>query len=286
MAAHVIGADAVREALEATAGPRPSAPARALALLSHPPRRLRLRLAAPRPGDTARLVAVWPIAVVAWLLVLPAALTVLAVVLLGLPSSLTDIVIRIGVHDLLSYGRPLVIATAVVLLAWPVLASPWERLCSPASRLGSAPQPWRPYLVAAVLPIAVLLGSLAPLQASLPAAVNTAQQPAGSCRQWQNWERGPGQKAAESVAIQFPLGGTGVAAPAGQRLAREIRTALADPPPGKARPAFTRAMTDFKTALADLRAGKGTAANAAADNGTTQAFDAQSLFLDEDTQCI
>lgn len=285
VAAQAIGPGAVRQALQATAGSRASVAARALALLSHPPRRLRLHLAAPRPGDTARLAAVWPIAVGAWLLVLPAGLTVLAAVLLGLPSSLTEIVIKIGVRELLSYSRPLLIATAAVLLAWPVLAYPWERLCSPASRLGSAPQPWRPYLAAAILPLALLLGSLVPLQASLPTAVNTAHQPAGFCGQWQNWEHGPGQKAAESVDTQFPVGGT-VTAPAVRRLAGEIATALADPPPGTARPVFTRAMTDFRIALRDLQDGNSTAAFTAADNGTTETFSAQSLFLDEGAQCL
>ncbi len=285
VAAQAIGPGAVRQALLAATGPRAPVAARALALLSHPPRRLRLRLAAPRPGDTARLAAVWPVAVVAWLLVLPAALTVPTVVLLGLPSSLTEIVVKIDVRQLLSYSRPLLIATAAVLLAWPLLAYHWERLCSPASRPGGAPQPWRPYLVAAILPVALLLGSLVPLQASLPAAVATAHQPAGFCGQWQKWEKGPGQKAAESVVTQFPFAGTRIAAPAGQRLAGEIRTALADPPPGRAGPVFTRAMTDFRTALAALQAGKSAAAMAGADNGTNEALKAQSLFSDEITKC-
>jgi Zn-dependent protease with chaperone function len=285
MAAQAIGPDAVRQALRATAGSRSSAATRALALLSHPPRRLRLRLAAARPGDTAALVAAWPVAVVVWLLVLPAALTVPALLWLGFPSSLTEIGIRAAAHDLLADGRPLLIATAVLLLAWPVLAYPWERLCSPASRPSSAQRPWWPYLAAAVLPIAMLLGSLAPLQVSLPTAVTTAQQPAGFCGQWQNWENGPGQKAEESVVAQFPVGGTGITARAGQQLAGEIQTALANPPPGTSRSIFTQAMTDFKTALADLQAGNGTAANTAADNGTTQTINAQSLLLQAGRQC-
>jgi Zn-dependent protease with chaperone function len=285
MAAQALGPDAVRQALQATAGSRASAAARALALLSHPPRRLRLRLTAARPGDTARLAFAWPVAVAVWFVVLPAALGALALVWLGLPSGLTGVAIRAGAHDLLAWSRPLLIATAVALVAWPALAHPWERLCSPASRPSSPRQAWRPYLAAAILPIVLLLGFLAPLQVSPPTAVTTTRQPAGFCGQWQNWEKGPGQKAEEKVDTQFPVAGSSIAAPAGQQLAGEIRIALADPPPGKARPVFTQAMTDFKAALADLRAGNGTAANTASDDGTTQAFHAQSIFLDEGTQC-
>jgi Zn-dependent protease with chaperone function len=285
MAAQAIGPDAVRQALRATAGSRASAAARALALLSHPPRRLRLRLAAARPADMAGLVAAWPVAVVVWLLVLPAALTVPTLVWLGFPSTLTEIGIRAAAHDLLADSRALLIVTAILLLGWPVLAYPWERLCSPVSRPSSPQQPWWPYLAAAVLPIAMLLGSLAPLQASLPTAVTTVQHPTGFCGQWENWEEGSGQKAEESVVAQFPVGGTSITARAGRQLAGEIRTALANPPPGTGRPVFTQAMTDFKTALADLQAGNGTAASTAADNGTIQALNAQSLLLQASTQC-
>lgn len=76
MAARALGPGAVRQALRATAGSRVSVLARALALLSHPPRRLRLRLAAASPAGAAGLVAAWPAALVAWLVVLPFALAV------------------------------------------------------------------------------------------------------------------------------------------------------------------------------------------------------------------
>jgi Zn-dependent protease with chaperone function len=286
MAAQAIGPDAVRRALRATAGSRASAVARALALLSHPPRRLRLRLAAARSGDTAGLMAAWPVAVLTWLLVLPAAVMAPLLLWLGYPFSLAKTGIRDAAHDLLADARPVLIATVVLLLAWPVLAGPWERLCSPAPRPSIPRGPWWPYLAAAILPIAALLGSLAPLQVSLPSAAITAQQPAGFCGQWLTWEKGAGQRAEENVVTQFPVVGTSITATAAQQLAGEIRTALANPPPGTARPAFTQAMMDFETGLADLRANNGTAASTAADDGTTQAVRAQSLLLQASTQCL
>jgi Peptidase family M48 len=287
MAAQAIGSEAVRRALRATAEPRASLVARALALLSHPPRRLRLRLAAARPAGTAGLVAVWPAALAAWLLALPVALTVSTLLLLGFPVGLMETGLRAATHTLLAYGRPVVIATAIVLLAWPVLAYPWERLWSSAPRPGHQ-QPWWPYLAAASLPIGMLLVSLAPLQASLPTALTTPHQPTGSCAQLASWVRGPGQAAESRVLadVPVPLGSTRLTAAVAQRLDAEIRAALNDPPPGAARSVFTEAMTGFETAVMDLQAGNDTAANNAMTSATQQAINAQDLVLQLNTTCI
>jgi hypothetical protein len=287
MAAHAIGSDAVRQALRVTAESRASLVARALALLSHPPRQLRLRLAAARPVGTAGLVAVWPAALVAWLLVLPVALTVPALLLLGFPVGLMETVLRAATHTLLADGRPVVIATAVLLLAWPVLAYPWERLWSSAPRL-SRHQPWWPYLAAASLPIGMLLVSLAPLQVSLPTAVTTPQQPTGICAQSTSWELGRGQTEEEHVQAdvdQLLLGSTSITAAAAQRLDGEIRAALDNPPPGAARSIYMEAMTGYGNAVTYLQVGNSTAANNAITNATDQALKADRLLVQLGGQC-
>jgi hypothetical protein len=284
MAAQAIGSEAVRRALRATAEPRASLVARALALLSHPPRRLRLRLAAARPAGTAGLVAVWPAALAAWLLALPVALTVSTLLLLGFPVGLMETGLRAATHTLLAYGRPVVIATAIVLLAWPVLAYPWERLWSSAPS-PSHRQPWWPYLAAASLPIGMLLVSLAPLQVSLPTAVTAPHQPTGSCAQFTNWALGEGPKAEEHVADRLLPGSTGITAAAAQQLDSEIRAALDNPPPGAARSIYTEALTGYGTAVTDLQAGNGAAANNAIANADGLAFKADGLVAQLAGQC-
>lgn len=287
-AAHAIGSDAVRQALRATAGrSRASVLARALALLSHPPRRLRLRLAAARPAGTAGLVAVWPAALVAWLLVLPVALTVPALLLLGFPAGLMEAGLRAATHTLLADGRPVVIATAILLLAWPVLAYPWERLWSSAPRL-SRHQPWWPYLAAAILPLGMLLVSVAPLQGSLPTAVPTSQQPTGVCAQFSSWglSGGPTEEVhVQADVSQLLLGSARITAAAAQHLDGEIRAALDNLPPGAARSFYTEAMTGYGTAIMDLQAGNSTAANKANANATDQLFKANTLLAHLGGRC-
>ena len=85
LAAQEIGADALRRALRAGTGPCASPATRAVTLLSHPPRRLRLRRVAARPAGTVALMAVWPAGLVAWLLILPGAMGALTVLGLGSP---------------------------------------------------------------------------------------------------------------------------------------------------------------------------------------------------------
>jgi Zn-dependent protease with chaperone function len=294
MAARAIGSGAVWQALRATAGPRASVAARALALLSHPPRRLRMRLAAGRPVGTAGLVAVWPAALVAWFVVLPLGLVVLALLLVGFPAGLLETGLKTATRELVPYGRPVVIATAAVLLAWPVLAYPWQRLWSAAP--GTAPhQPWWPYLAAAILPIGMLLVSLAPLQGSLPASpetlpttLPTAQQPSGFCAQVTRWELGKGLAEEEHVqtgAEQLLLGGS-ITAAAAQHLNSEIRAALGNPPPGAARSSYTKAMTGYRTAVSDAQAGHSTAANSALTSAANQLFQTDKLLTQVDERCI
>lgn len=298
MAARATGSGALRQALRATTGSHASVVARALALLSHPPRRLRRRLAAAGPGGTAGLVAVWAAALVAWLVVLPLGLTVLALLSFGFPASLVEPGLKAAAHELLDDGRPLIIATAIVLLAWPVLAYPWQRLWSAAPRVRRH-QPWWPYLAAAILPIGMLLVSLAPLQSSLPTfpgtlptalptVLPTAQQPAGFCAQFTRWELGQGmteQEHVETGADKLLLASS-ITAPAAQQLDGKIRAALDNPPPGAARASYTKAMTSYQTAVTDLRAGHSTAANNAVTSEDNQLLKADKLLAKMGGRCI
>ena len=157
-AARVLGAEPVRRALQATGG------SRLLGLLSRPPRRLRLRNAATRPTGSFALLAAWPTALAVQLLVIIAGA---AVAYLLISQSLADTGrdLLAGTHQFLRSNQVLVIAAIIVLLLWPLLARPWDRLWSG----GPGPdgrQPWRPYLAAAVVPVALLALSLAPLPAS------------------------------------------------------------------------------------------------------------------------
>ena len=287
LAAQAIGSDAVRHALQATEGSRASLVARALALLSHPPRRLRLRLATARPGATAALVAVWPAALVVWLLVLPLAIEVLALFLLGFPVGQVGPLLRAATPTVLAYGRPLAIATAVLLLAWPVLAYPWERLWSAAPR-PSHRLPWWPYLAAAILPVAMLAVSLVPLKGSLPGpstGLTTPQLLTEPCEQFTSWQLGEGGAAESTVETdinQLPINATSIAATTAQKLDSAIRAALDDPPPGAARSPYTQAMADFEDTVTDLQHGNGSAANTAINNGLSRFFAASKLLT---TQC-
>lgn len=297
MAARALGPGAVRQALRATAGSRVSVLARALALLSHPPRRLRLRLAAASPAGAAGLVAAWPAALVAWLVVLPFALAVPVLLLFRLPSGLMETILKAAMQKLLADGRPVVIATMIALLAWPVLAYPWQWLWSAAPR-ARGHQPWWPYVAAAILPIGMLLASLAPLQGSgsvpalqggsLPTALPTALPGTGFCARLTSWELGRGLKEQEHVAEDADqlLLNSSISAAAAQKLDGEIRVALSNPPPGAARGTYTKAMTSYKTAVTDLQAGHSAAANRALTNAANQLLRAGNLMTQQSRRCI
>lgn len=287
LAVHAIGPDAVRRALRSTAGSRTTPVARALALLSHPPRRLRLRLAAARPAGMAGLVAAWPAALAAWLLVLPVALTAPALLLLGAPAGFIGTSIKADGHSLLGEGRPVIIATAIVLLAWPALEYPWERLWSSAPCLCGR-QPWWPYLAVASLPIGMLLASLVPLPASLPAPVTTLKRPTGICAKVANWEGGRGQAQANRVQADAYklLGGSAITAAAARHLDNEIRAALDNPPPGPARSTYVKAMTGYGAAVTQLQAGNSTAANNTVANAAGQALKVYELLARLGERCL
>jgi len=92
-----------------------------------------------------------------------------------------------GTRQFLLSNQILIITAIILLLLWPLLARPWDRLWSgwpgPDER-----QPWRPYLAAAVLPVALLALSLAPLPASY---ARHGATPA-NCSQLLAWQGGPG----------------------------------------------------------------------------------------------
>lgn len=60
-----------------------------------------------------------------------------------------ETILKAAMQELLADGRPVVIATMIALLAWPVLAYPWQGLWSAAPR-GRDHQPWWPYVAAAI----------------------------------------------------------------------------------------------------------------------------------------
>ncbi|MGO8888133.1 MAG: hypothetical protein ACLQB1_00225, partial [Streptosporangiaceae bacterium] len=154
VAARVLGVEPVRRALQATGG------SRLLGLLSQPPRRLRLRSAAARPRGTFALLAAWPTALVAQLLVIIAGAAVAYLLISqSLPDTGRDLLA--GTHQFLRSNQALVIAAIILLLLWPLLARPWDRLWSggpgrtggsrggptwppPSSPSPCSPCPWLP----------------------------------------------------------------------------------------------------------------------------------------------
>lgn len=274
-AAQAIGPDALRRALLSASGPRASLAARAIALLSHPPRRLRLRRAAAPPSGAVALMAVWPAALAALFLLL------LGMDTLGVPWSsftrrIADVFLKSAVHALAAEGRPVLIVTAVVLLAWPALTALWERLWSSGPRPGRNP-PWWPYLATACLPIGLLLLSLAPRQVNSDEAVQfgLTAGPRRACSPITGWALGGGigrttvAQAAFIQLIRAMQAGDNkrlIAADA-RLLDAEVRAALANPPPGAARSSYTEAMTGYRTAAqefmhGDIPAGKKTTGEA------------------------
>jgi Zn-dependent protease with chaperone function len=164
LTAQATGPGPLQRALRATARPHASPAARAFALLSHPPQRLRLAMAAPHPATTLALLAGWPTALIAQLCVTCLA-AVPAYLLIGYSLAEVGSALLGGIHEFLSDSRILITAATVLLLAWPLLARPWERLWSPGPRPARR-QPLWPYLAAATLPAGMLVLSFASLQGS------------------------------------------------------------------------------------------------------------------------
>ena len=279
VAARVLGAEPVRRALKATGG------SRLLGLLSQPPRRLRLRLrkAAAPPTGTFALLAAWPTALVAQLLVIIAGAAVAYLLISqSLPDTGRDLLA--GTHQFLRSNQVLVIAAIIVLLLWPLLARPWDRLWSgwpgPDGR-----QPWRPYLAAAVVPVALLALSLAPLPASY---ARHGATPA-SCSRLLAWRSGPGfghKVQAETylnrlLATQTPADArTDFSA-----LVAATTGGLRYPPPGAARGRYITALTDFRTAGLDLRDDQVNAAFIATEDGITADQAATAILTSQLAQC-
>ena len=239
-AARVLGAEPVRRALQATGGSpaaRAAFPAAAAAAAAE--RRdaadgqlraaggLAGRAGRPAPGDhrrgRGRLPADQPVA------------------------ADTGRDLLAGTHQFLRGNQVLVIAAIIVLLLWPLLARPWDRLWSG----GPGPdgrQPWRPYLAAAVVPVALLALSLAPCRPVTPGTVPRRL----SCSRLLAWRSGPGfgDKVQTETTLNRLLSARTAADAQNAFGALMAATAggLRHPPPDAARGGYITALTDFRTA--------------------------------------
>ncbi|WP_327047492.1 M48 family metalloprotease [Microbispora sp. NBC_01189] len=162
-----VGPAALARAL-GPARPRAHPVLRALALLSHPPLRLRLWAARLWPGGTAALAALWPLAIVVRI----AAIVVFQLIALNLTGSSFGESVRtvIGwLPERLSPARTQLTEITALLVAWPLIAPLWLRVWTPvhASR-----QRFAPYLVSALVPGLLASGSLG-------AGPSTGSGPAG-----------------------------------------------------------------------------------------------------------
>ncbi len=275
--ARVLGTEPVQRALAATGGTRLLGP------LSRPPRRMRLRYATSRPTGTFALLAAWPTALVAQLLVIIAGAAIAYLLISqSLPDTGRDLLA--GTHQFLLSNQVLIIAAIILLLLWPLLARPWDRLWSgwpgPDER-----QPWRPYLAAAVLPVALLVLSLAPLPASY---ARHGATPA-NCSQLLGWQSGPGfgDKVQTETDINSLLGARTPADARNDFSALMAATAagLRQPPPGAARSGFVTALTDFRTAGVDLRDNRVSAALIVTENGITADQAATAILTGQVATC-
>ena len=295
LTAGAVGPRALRDALRATALADASIPARLMALLSHPPRRLRLRLASPRPAGTITLLAAWPAVLIVQLaVVILAALTAYLLISDPLPQIGTDLLA--GTHQFLLSTRILVAAEIVLLLLWPVLAGPWDRLWSSGQSLDkqlpgklSGRQLVRLYLAAAIVPVAVLLGSFAPLPTAFPSDEQAAAR--NACAELAAWDRSGGFKVKERVDAD--LGNIEAAFTDNSAvglvdntkvLMADTAAALRNPPPGTGHGAYLAAMTDLRTYAADMLAGN---AVAIPELETDEAAEikATKLVLDQARKC-
>jgi hypothetical protein len=282
--ARILGAGALRDALAVTRGSRLT---RSLGLLSRPPRRLRLRYAAPRRAGTFTVLAAWPVALIVQLLVIIAGALIAYLLVSQSPHDIGTNLLA-GTHEFLRGDRILIIAAIVLLLCWPVLARPWGRLWSSALDPDLDPdrqQAWRPYLAAAVVPVALLALSLAPL----PAAYARPPVSLADCSRLAAWQGGPGY--ADKVGAETDIGKLMEARnPAdGQsdfnQLIAITAVALQNPPPGPARDGYIAAMNDFRTAGLRLGSDQVSAALAAIQSGITADQKATALLTIQEKEC-
>jgi Zn-dependent protease with chaperone function len=261
-AAQAVGPGALRRALQAGAGPRGHLAARVMALLSHPPQRLRMRRAAARPAASVALMTAWPVSMAVFVLVFP---FVLDAPLLSSQYMSLGTWDKVGLHTELGYDMPIVIATAVVLLAWPALAGLWGRLWSPGPRPGGG-QPWWPSLAATALPLGVLLLFLAspPLSQQAIARAGPPVSLPGNCSPAARWFFTDGTAGDDVGTVFYQVaeaeGSRPAMAAAVQRVDAAIQAALRNPPPGTARSVYIMSMTEYRAAAQDFADGNTTAA--------------------------
>ncbi len=281
--ARVLGAAPVRRALEATGDIRAPAGIRLLGLLSRPPRRLRRRYAASPPTGTFALLAAWPTALIAQLLVIIAGAAIAYLLISqSLPDTGRDLLA--GTHQFLLSDRILIIVVIILLLLWPVLARPWYRLWSAWPDPGGR-QPWRPYLVAAVVPVGLLVLSLAPL----PTTYARHGAAPANCSRLLAWRSGPGfgdKVQAETNLDHLLTAQTQADARNGfDTLMAATAAGLRLPPPGTARSGYVTALTDFRTAGLDLRDNKVNAALIVTENGITADQKASAILTTQVETC-
>jgi Zn-dependent protease with chaperone function len=255
LAAQAIGGGALQRALRVAASPRPSLVAWATALLSHPPRRLRLRRAAAGPAGTVTLLAAWSAVLVAAFLLFPAALTVPVLLVFSIPLSDTGSSLANTVHIVLPDSRTVVIATMVLLIAWPALAGPWEQLWSPGPRHRRS-QRWWPYLAGATVPACLLLLSTLPL----PWPSMSQPEPSHSaCSQFDDWRSEGGltdyHHVLTDLKVLFRLETGNTLVRDLRRLDTAIGAALAHPPAGRAHSDYLKEMRGYRVAARDLQSG-------------------------------
>jgi hypothetical protein len=282
--ARILGAEALRDALAVS---RESRLTRPLGLLSRPPRRLRLRYAAPRRAGTFTMLAAWPVALIAQLLVISAGALIAQLLVSQSPHDIGTNVLA-GTHEFLGSDRILIIAAIVLLLCWPALGRPWGRLwsASPDPHLDQARQrAWRPYLAAAAVPVALLVLSVAPL----PAAYARPAVSLADCSRLATWQGGPGyaDKVGAETDIEKLMEARDPAD--GQsdfnQLIAITAAALQNPPPGPARSGFIAAMSDFRTAGLRLGGDQVVAALAAIQSGITSDQKATALLTSQEKKC-
>jgi hypothetical protein len=176
------------------------------------------------------------------------------------------------------------VAAIALLLLWPVLARPWERLWSPGLD-PDRPRSWPPYLVAAAVPVGLLVLSFAPL----PAAYARPDAQLAICSPLLAWQSGPGyaDKVGAETDIQKLLEARDPidAQNDFNALITITSEALRNAPPGTARGGYVAAMNDFRTAGLLLGGNKVTAALAEIQDGITADQQATRLLTGQERRC-
>jgi Zn-dependent protease with chaperone function len=295
------GPEALLAALRAAAPADAPVHARLLALLSHPPRRLRSQLATAGNTGTVGLLAAWP-AVLAIQLALLIVSALIAYLLIGKSLHMTGVSLLAGIRVFLGSNRILIIAEGVLLLCWPVLAGRWGRLwsrgpASPDGALADGPGPapdsrlWRPYVVAALVPAVMLGASFAPLPASFPQAPAAAPL-SSACARLADWDSSGGITAKSRVDADIRKMTAEASSPAATGLAEQATRLEADtaralriPPPGAAHAAYITAMTDFRSSATALLALDARTAGIDFGNGIAADEEATALLATEGGSC-